>query len=50
MITISVLIVTIRDDLLLTVEKLVNRRKGELDHIFIEPSGLADPGMISLHL
>jgi len=37
----------VKDDLLLTVEKLVNRREGNLDYIFIEPSGLADPGALA---
>ncbi|PRP85428.1 COBW domain-containing protein 2-like [Planoprotostelium fungivorum] len=37
----------VKDDLLLTVENLVKRRKDKLDHIFIEPSGLADPGALA---
>ena len=37
---------TVKDNLVITIENLINKKKNEIDYIIIETSGMADPGPI----
>merc|ERR1712070_990882 len=38
---------TVREDLIVTIKKLVEKRSGQFDHILIETTGLADPAPVA---
>jgi G3E family GTPase len=38
---------TVREDLIVTIKKLLTERKGHFDHIIIETTGLADPAPVA---
>eukprot|EP01112_Ceratiomyxa_fruticulosa_P013002 TRINITY_DN3633_c0_g1_i1.p1 TRINITY_DN3633_c0_g1~~TRINITY_DN3633_c0_g1_i1.p1 ORF type:complete len:371 (+),score=45.58 TRINITY_DN3633_c0_g1_i1:997-2109(+) len=38
---------TMKDGLVATLEKLIERKKGMLDHILVESTGMADPGPVA---
>lgn len=38
---------TVREDLIVTIKKLLETRKGKFDHILIETTGLADPAPVA---
>jgi len=38
---------TVREDLIVTIKKLLKTRKGKFDHIIIETTGLADPAPVA---
>ena len=38
---------TVREDLIVTIKKLITTRKGKFDHIIIETTGLADPAPVA---
>jgi len=41
---------TVRDDLVLTLEKLVSKKKNSFDYLIIETTGMADPGPLAKSL